>query len=449
MNKILFKISLVILPFLGSAQDGETIDKVVAVIGEETVLLSDIQGQMLELLQSNIQLTRDNECTLVENTLFQKLLVHQAEVDSVVVPDEQVEAQLSDRFAYYRNLLAQYNQTFESAYGKSESEWREEIRVLIKEKMMSEQMQATITQTVTITPREVEEFYNSIPEDSLWRINQQVEYAIIRVKPTVSALNNEVAVLRLTNARNEIINGESTWRDVCYLTDDPGTAKNACDFGCVERGMFVKEFDKMAATIEVGDVSEPFKTDYGWHIMTVTERKGTGYCGKHILIVPEITSEDKGRARDRLDSIRTAILDKSITFSQAATEFSEDENTATNGGVVMNFQTGSSMWDVADLDRSIAILINQMEVGQMSAPTLVADERGNEFYQIVYLKKRTSPHVANLKDDYQFLYQMALNKKKSETITKWVQERIRKSYIWLSPDYQECEMTYNWNNINP
>lgn len=449
MNKILFKISLVILPFLGSAQVGETIDKVVAVIGEETVLLSDIQGQMLELLQSNIQLTRDNECTLVENTLFQKLLVHQAEVDSVVVPDEQVEAQLSDRFAYYRNLLAQYNQTFESAYGKSESEWREEIRVLIKEKMMSEQMQATITQTVTITPREVEEFYNSIPEDSLWRINQQVEYAIIRVKPTVSALNNEVAVLRLTNARNEIINGESTWRDVCYLTDDPGTAKNACDFGCVERGMFVKEFDKMAATIEVGDVSEPFKTDYGWHIMTVTERKGTGYCGKHILIVPEITSEDKGRARDRLDSIRTAILDKSITFSQAATEFSEDENTATNGGVVMNFQTGSSMWDVADLDRSIAILINQMEVGQMSAPTLVADERGNEFYQIVYLKKRTSPHVANLKDDYQFLYQMALNKKKSETITKWVQERIRKSYIWLSPDYQECEMTYNWNNINP
>lgn len=449
MNKILFKLSLLLLPFFGATQDGETIDKVVAVIGEETVLLSDIQGQMLELLQSNIQLTRDNECTLVENTLFQKLLVHQAEVDSVVVPDEQVEAQLSDRFAYYRNLLAQYNQTFESAYGKSESEWREEIRVLIKEKMMSEQMQATITQTVTITPREVEEFYNSIPEDSLWRINQQVEYAIIRVKPTVSALNNEVAVLRLTNARNEIINGESTWRDVCYLTDDPGTAKSACDFGCVERGMFVKEFDKMAATIEVGDVSEPFKTDYGWHIMTVTERKGTGYCGKHILIVPEITSEDKGRARDRLDSIRTAILDKSITFSQAATEFSQDENTATNGGVVMNFQTGSSMWDVADLDRSIAILINQMEVGQISAPTLVADERGNEFYQIVYLKKRTSPHVANLKDDYQFLYQMALNKKKSETITKWVQERIRKSYIWLSPDYQECEMTYNWNNINP
>jgi peptidyl-prolyl cis-trans isomerase SurA len=437
------------LPFIGSAQGGETIDKVVAVIGEETVLLSDIQGQMLELLQSNIQLTRDNECTLVENTLFQKLLVHQAEVDSVVVPDEQVEAQLSDRFAYYRNLLAQYNQTFESAYGKSESEWREEIRVLIKEKMMSDQMQATITQTVTITPREVEEFYNSIPEDSLWRINQQVEYAIIRVKPGVSALNNEVAVLRLTNARNEIINGESKWRDVCYLTDDPGTAKNACDFGCVERGMFVKEFDKMAATIEVGDVSEPFRTEYGWHIMTVTERKGTGYCGKHILIVPEITSEDKGRARDRLDSIRTAILDKSITFSQAASEFSQDENTATNGGVVMNFQTGSSMWDVADLDRSIAILINQMEVGQISAPTLVADERGNEFYQIVFLKKRTAPHVANLKDDYQFLYQMALNKKKSETITKWVQERIRKSYIWLSPDYQECEMTYNWNNINP
>lgn len=449
MNKILFKLSLIISPFLSSGQGGETIDKVVAVIGEETVLLSDIQGQMLELLQSNISLTKDNECTLVENMLFNKLLVHQAEVDSIEVSDEQVEAQLSDRFAYYRNLLAQYNQTFESAYGKSEAEWREEVRVLIKEKMMSEQMQASITQNVTITPREVKEFYNAIPKDSLWRINQQVEYAIIRLKPTVSTLNNEVAVLRLTNARNELISGESTWKDLCYLTDDPGTARSDCDFGCVERGMFVKEFDKMAATIEVGDVSEPFKTDYGWHIMTVTERKGTGYCGKHILIIPEITSEDKGLTRDRLDSIRRAVLDKSITFAQAATDFSKDEATATSGGVVMNYQTGSSMWDVADLDRNIAILINQMEVGAISAPTLIADERGNEFYQIVLLKKRTAPHVANLKDDYQFLYQMALNKKKSETITRWVEQRISKSYIWLSPDYHDCEMTYKWNNINP
>ena len=299
------------------------IDKVVGMVGNEIVLYSDVQGQILEMIQNDLPVEDETECILFENFMYNALLLHQAEVDSIEANEEQIDAELDAKMDYYRNLLEQYGQTFESAYNKSEIEWREEIRDVMIKRNRIEQVQGNIASGVTITPREVRQYYLSIPKDSIPRINSQVEYGEIILTPKVSKLAEEREIARLTKWREEIISGETTFDYIAKVySGDPGSASKGGSFDCVSRGMFVPEFDAVALGLDPGTISEPFRTEFGWHIVRVDERRGNTYCGSHILRIPKVTPANKLQAKRTLDSLVTVIQQAETDFCKAARDFS-------------------------------------------------------------------------------------------------------------------------------
>lgn len=421
------------------------IDKVIGVVGNDIILYSDVQGQILELMQNKVDILDETECILTENFLYNALLLHQAKVDSIEVNQDAIDAELDSKLQYYKQLLEQYNQTFQSAYGKSELEWREEIRDVLERRNSIEQMQAKITENVTMTPREVKAFFNTIPEDSLPRINSQVEYGQIVIKPEVSKEAEQIEIDKLNKWRQQIMDKKITFADIATLySEDPGSAEAGGYFDCVSKGMFVPQFDAMALSLEEGEISKPFKTDYGWHIIHLEKRRGKSYCGSHILRIPKMSSDNLEQTRVDLEKITDSLRNGTLDFCKASKMYSDDEQTKYGCGRATNPRDGSVMWDVSSLDRQIGITLDQMEVGDVSSPSLYAVSDKNQAYRVFKLMKRTPPHIANLRDDYELLMNAALNDKRQKLIDSWVETKIKDSYIWISPEYHNCEYKYNW-----
>ena len=370
----------------------KTIDKVVGVIGEEVILYSEVQGQILELIQNKIDIKPETECILFENFLYNALLLHQAKVDSLDPNIEQIDNELNSKMDYYRNLLKQYGQTFESAYNKSELEWREEIREMMIKRNRIEQMQAKITEGVTITPREVRAYFENIPKDSLPRINSSVEYGEIIIYPELSETVEQKEIDRLNKWREQIVSGQEDFDFIAELySHDESSAKNGGSFDCVSKGMFVPEFDAVALSLKPGEISKPFKTQFGWHIVMVEDRRGSTYCGKHILRIPRITPEKLKEARDSVKTIIDKINTGAFDFCGAAKAFSQDENSKFMCGKVVNQRNASTVWDVGDLSADVGAILDRLEPGEMSAPFVYETNIGRQAYKFVILFNRTKP----------------------------------------------------------
>lgn len=442
---LLTVLSAVFTSYNSSAQV-RAIDKVIGKVGDDIILYSEVQGQILEMIQNKLTIDDETECTLTENFLYNALLLHQADVDSIEVQQEQVDAELDSKLGYYRNLLEQYNQTFESAYGQSELEWREELEEVLIKRNKIDQMQSKITANVTITPREVREFFNSIPTDSIPKINAQVEYSQIVIKAKLSEESEQIEIERLKKFKRQIESGMETFDYLAKTySHDEATGRKGGSFDCVSKGMFVPEFDAMALSLEPGQISEPFKTQFGWHIVKVEERRGKTYCGRHILRVPLVSDANIKIAKERLDSLAKAMrADPSIDICAMVDKFSEDEQTKYSCGKVLNQMTGSTMWDISQLERETALLVDGLDVGDISDPFIFQTQDRKTAFKIVTVTKRTRPHIANLQDDYELLMMAALNEKKQEVIDEWVKTRINTSHVWISPDFSKCVFKYNW-----
>jgi peptidyl-prolyl cis-trans isomerase SurA len=425
-----------------SAQQ-KLIDKVVAVVGDRMILLSDIQQQKLQMIQNRIPVDDKSDCFILEELIFQKLLLHQADIDSVVVSDEQVEAELNNRITYYKRLLEQYGKTIEQEYGMSESQIKDEFRVNVKERLLSENVQNGIAADVAVTPKDIRKFYEQIPADSLPRINMQVEYSHIVIFPEVTKEAEEEVLAKLREAKEGVESGKHKFSFYATLySEDPGSRNNGGDFTCVSRGMFVPEFDAVAFSMEPGTISEPFKTEYGWHILYLRERRGDSYCGAHILITPKIGEAQLLDTRNRLDSIAKAIKEGKLTWDAAARKFSMDEETKVNGGKVYNNQAGSFRWDVADLERDAAMSLDQLEANQVSPIVSFQGSANKIGYRIIMLDKRHRPHVANLTDDYPLFQRAALEDKKDQATQRWFTEKAIGTYIWITPEYDSCSFIF-------
>ncbi len=423
----------------------KSVNKIIGLIGNDIILYSDVQEQLIEFRQNSIDITPETECIVTENFLFKTLLLHQAEVDSIIPDEGQLEAEIQGKMEYYKGLLAQYGQTFETAYGKSELEWKEDIREALIKRNKIDQMQAKITATVTITPREVKAYFESIPLDSIPKINAQVEYAQIVVKPEVNPEAEAYEVERLKRWKKQVESGQEKFGDLAYQwSQDEGTRINKGSFDCVTKGMFVPEFDAMALSLTPGEISEPFKSPFGWHIIQVEERRGKTYCGKHILRVPLVSQGNLDDAKAELDSLKSALVNgDEMAFNLAALKSSDDEQTKFSGGKAINPMTGSTLWDVSQLDRETAVILDQMEVGDISDPFLYK-ERDRDFFKIIAVTKRVPPHFANLEQDYEMIMTAALNEKKSKIMDEWVENKIAGSYVRIDPEYIGCDFKYNW-----
>ncbi len=450
MNYRIYIISFFYLIFSGTlfAQNqpqGEVVDEIIAIVGSNIILKSDIEAQYIQyrMQQGNAAGSESTvKCSIMESMLRQKLLLSQGELDSVQVSDMQVESEMDRRLRYYIKQFGS-QEKLEEFYQQSIYEIKDEFRDLIKQQMMMETVQNSITADVTVTPSEVRSFYKSIPKDSLPLINSEVELMQIVKKPPINPEERERIRKKLLELRKRVLNGESFATLAILYSEDPGSAKNGGELGFVGRGELYPEFEAVAFNLKEGEVSDILETEAGFHIIQMIERRGDYVNVRHILLQPKVSPLDLMKAKNELDSISQLIEDGKYTFEEAVAEFSDDPS-KNNGGLLVNPNTGTSVFETDELDAKVFFVIDKMEVGEISAPVPFKTDDNKDAYRILYLKKRTEPHKANLKDDYDRIQQWALEQKKQKVIQEWVESKIDKTYIKIDDSYRDCKFSNNW-----
>lgn len=441
--------SVIVALLLSATAHAQVADKIIAVVGKNRIILqSELETAAAQTKQPGMEVTQDAKCNLLQQMILQKMLVEQAERDSLLVSDEEVEAALDNRV---RSFIAQFGskEKLEEVAGKTVFQLKEDNRDVIKESMMAEKVQNQLMQNVKITPAEVQAFFKTIPTDSLPFFPATVEMGQVVVDPPTSPELDKYAHDHLESIRKEIVNDHKDFETMAGLySDDPGSRNNGGKYEGVSRkgGGWAPEFVAAAFKLQNGEVSPVIKTQFGYHIIQMIRRRGDEADLRHILITPEHTSADFKAAFIKLDSVRTLILTKKLTFEEAVNKFSTDEMSNRTGGMIVDPQTNSSQMEVDKLDPTLALMIDTMKVGNLSNPQVFTNARGNKSCRIVYMKGITQPHKANLKDDYARIQEIALQQKKSKKMMAWVAEKSPTYYVKIDPAYINCEELEAWKN---
>ena len=430
------------------AQQSQVIDKVVAVVGKNIIMQSDIEEQYMQYrLQGGVKGSASSiRCEILEDLLFRKLMLNQAELDSIEVTDEQVEQEMEYRIRYYVSQIGS-QEKLEKYYNKTMKEIRDELRTMIKDQKLIEEVQRNIVSGISATPGDVREFYKSIPKDSIPMVSAQYEIAQLVKKPPIT-LDEKLAVKdRLYGLRNRILKGERFSTLALLYSEDPGSAKKGGELGFQGRGELVPEFEAAAFALKDGEISEVIETEYGYHILQLIERRGDYVNVRHILLTVKVSPEALQTAYNELDSIANLIRNDSITFDEAVKKFS-DEDDKVNGGYLVNPNTGSTLFAAEDLDQQVSVVINKLQVGEVSNPVPMKTKNDKDAYRLLIIKKKTTPHKANLKDDYALIQQWTMQKLRQDAINKWIKAKSTKAYVKINDDYCGCDFQFDWKINN-
>ncbi len=422
----------------------QTIDKVVAVVGKYPILLSDVQNAML-MQEKNEE--PPNRCMAFEQVLFQKLLVAQADRDSVTVSDAEVENELNKRLNYYINQFGS-EQKLEEFYGKRTNVIKDEFRADVQEQLLAQKMQSKINPDSKLTPAEVRQYFNSIPEDSLPLINAEHELQQLVKKPKFSEEAKKIAKEQLEGYRLRVLSGESMSTLARLYSEDPGSAKEGGLISNVFRGQMVPEFEAVAFRLKTGEVSNVFETSYGYHFIQLVSRRGDLLDLRHILIIPRMSNSDYYKCKVQLDSIAEQIQKGTITFEAAVKKFSDDAETVNNNGLMINPMNATTKWtieEISQIDQKLVLTLSEMKIGDVSKTIEFVNYADNKpAFRIIKLKNRIDPHRANLKDDYQKISQMALYDKNRKNVKEWIKKRSKITYIKIEDDFKDCSFENNW-----
>lgn len=427
-----------------AAPKGPMIDGIIAVVGNEIVLRSDLESQLIQMKQSGMRNRDLDPCMVLEDLLIERLMLNQARLDSLDVSEDQISQEIERRIRFIISRLGS-REKFEEFYGKPVVEFKQDMREPVEAMLLAQRMQAEIGNDVKVTPADVRAFYNRIPKDSLPEIPTQVEIAQIVKMPDISEAEEERVIAKLGQFRKDALGGKDFGTIAILYSEDPGSAANGGELGMVPRGTMVPEFDAVAFTLLDGEISEVFKTDFGFHIMQMIERRGDQYNSRHILLKPRVSSTELNKSRKLLDSIRTFLVSDSITFEFAAENFSTDKETRFNGGKILNDNTGSSRFTYEELDPQLYFTVEKLKLGEVSQPVLMQTRDGKQAYRILKLITRIEPHKANLKDDYAMLQEMAANEKTTKELESWIKRTAQQTYTYIDEQYQNCEFEFNWN----
>ena len=438
-----FIFPLLFLTSIGIAQP-KILDKVIAIIGKNPLLLSEVETTML---QQKEKMPDINKCRVFEDLLFQKLLLAQADRDSIVVSDNEVEAELTRRIQYYVGMLGS-EEKFEEFYKKRISVFKDELRDDVKEQLMAQKMQQKITGDKKLTPNEVRTYFNSIPYDSLPLVNSELLIGHILKNPPVTEAERDAVKAKLEVYRQRVLNGESMSVMAALYSEDPGSAKNGGRYESVMRGQFVPEFEAVAFRLKPGEVSEVFSTTYGYHFIQLVARKGESVDVRHLLMSPQISAADISRAKQILDTVRLKIISGEISFKEAALKYSDDKDTKQNGGMLLNPATNTLKWELEDIGQVDPKLVfmfeNDMKVGDVSPVIQYAGSDGKQAWRMMYLKSRTEPHKANMQDDYMKLMNMASFEHQKKAIANWISNKSQHTYIKIDNDFNTCKLEHAW-----
>ncbi len=419
------------------------IDQVIAVVGREAILYSELVVKVGQAQQQDPG-AKDPTCELLEDLLYAKLLVEQGKLDSVVVDEARVNQELDRRIGYYAQQLGG-EAKLEEFYGKTITEIKAEFRTAVEEQLLVQQMQEKITSDLSMTPREVKRFFDRIPEDSIPLIGAEVEYAMLLRIPKPNEEEERRVRRKMEEFREAIVKGEKEFCTVAILySEDPGSAKECGELGMVPTGVMVPEFDAVAISLKEGEVSQVFKTEYGWHFMQMIERRGEQYSARHVLMRPQVSSSDLQRQKTFLDSLRTVVLDGKQDFGTACGSYSDDEESKGLNGMMIEPNSNSARWDISDLDQQVFFVLDKLKPGEMSEPQLLVLPDGSKAYRILKLNTRTDPHRATLREDYRLIQQAAEGKVRSEIIEKWITDHIGSTYVHVADDYTGCAFVHPW-----
>lgn len=431
--------------FVGGSQlfgQSYLVDKVIAKVGSEYILLSDIEEEYAYAKSKNPTLSKDVKCSVLENMIAQKLIIYQAKIDSVEITDAEVNTQLDYRF---ESILRQMNGDeafFEEYYGATVSEMKERYRDDQKQQILAEKMQHKLMGEIEITPKEVEAFYNKIPLDSLPYFKSEMEISEIVMTPKVNPASRQKALDKITDLRNKIIAGTITFEEAASKNSmDPGSALRGGDLGFAKRGVYVPEFEATVFSLKKDEISDVIETEFGFHIIQLLERRGNAVKARHILIKPEITSDDLEKTKLKLDTIRSKILADSTTFAAAVKKYSlKSLPSYANGGRVKNYNSNNTFFAADDLDPDTYFAVYSLKPGEIAKPILYAMPDGQKAYRLLQLNSISKPHRANLKEDYDKIANFAKESKKHEYFLKWLQEKRKETYIHIDPLFKDCNL---------
>ena len=443
-NRLLLVSSwLLTLCGLSMAQDN-IIDEVIWIVGEEAILRSEVEEERLRAQYEGTPIAGDPYCVIPEQLAIQKLYLHQAELDSIVVNESSVSSQVDMRMDYYISQIGS-KEKLEEYFRKTSTEIREEMMTGVRNQMIIQQMQSKLTEKIAPTPAEVRRYYNSLPSDSIPMVPAQVEVQILSIDPPVPLEETERVKSLLREFTDRVHSGNADFSMLARLySEDVESAKRGGELGFVGRGQLVSEFADVAFNLsDPKRVSRVVQTEYGYHIIQLIEKKGERINCRHILLKPRVSGEDRVKAMGILDSIRIQVVDSGMLFEAAVASFSEDKNTLMSGGLMTNPNTGASKFEYQDLPAEIARQIYTMNEGDVSQPFVMMDKRKNkEVCAIVKLKSKRDAHKANLVDDFQVILQLLEQKQSVEVLDDWIRKKQKEIYVQIDPAWRGCDFEY-------
>lgn len=445
-------ISIFIFSFLFSlslfAQPGNSefqlLDGIVAVVGDEIILNSAIEDRALQARIEGGEADESNKCGFLEELLFEKLLLHNARLDSLEVTDGEVMDEIERRLAYYIKMLGSV-ESFEAEYGKSVAQWKADFTEPILDQLLAQRMQQTISQEVRATPAEVLEYFENTPVDSLPLIPEELSYSEIVLQPVISDRQKQAVRTTLDSIRNLVATGKlpMTLAATRY-SEDPGSKYKGGCYENIARGVFIPEFEAAVFDTPLNGYSPVFESDFGYHFVRVTDKRGEQFSACHVLMKPRVDPLALENQQTKIDSIYASINAGSTTFERAVLSFSTRESSKNSKGQVVNPRDGGLMFGIDELDPNLYFLLEPLEIGEMSSPVQLVDADGDGFWTILRLEDRKAAHRANPKDDFSLFQSQVENNMRALDMNEWIDEHISDTFIRLSSEYINCEFNMNW-----
>ena len=423
------------------------IDEVVWVVGDEAILKSDVENERLNAQYENRHFDGDPYCVIPEDLAVQKLFLHQAELDSVIVEESDVLQGVESRLSWLQDQIGS-REKMEEYYNMTYTQIREMLRENVRDGETVQAMQKQIVGEIKLTPAEVRNYFSKLPQDSIPFVPTQVEVQIITVEPKIPNEEIERVKNQLREFTERVNKGETTFTTLARLySEDPGSARNGGEYGFTGRGQLTPEFANVVFNLtDPNKISKVFETEYGYHIAQLIERRGDRLSYRHILIKPKVEDEEKEKALSVLDSISDDIRRGKFSFDEAATYISYDKDTRNNHGLLANPATNTSRFEMDALagyiSQDLAKVVAEMEIGEISKPFVMINNKGKEVCAIVKLKNRIDGHKATITEDYQRLKDIVTEKRSQEKIQKWILEKQKKTYVRISPSWRSCEFRY-------
>ena len=450
MNKLIsskvYALWVLLLASVSAFGQNNVIDEVVWVVGDEAILKSDVESERLNAQYEGRKFDGDPYCIIPEQLAIQKLFLHQAELDSIDVSEQEVLGQLERQVNWYIDQIGS-KEKMEEYFNKTSTQIREMLRENIRNGLIVQRMQQQIMGDIKIVPADVRRYFKDLPQDSIPFIPTQVEVQIIAFEPKIPQEEIDRVKKTLRDYTERVEKGEISFGTLARLySEDPGSARRGGEYGFQSRGEVVPEFANVVFNLtDPKKVSKVFETEYGYHIAQLIEKRGDRVSYRHILMKPKVEEKELEKSLNRLDSVAKDIRNAKFTFDDAATYLSQDKDTRNNHGLMANPKTGTArfeMQDLAQVSQEVAKIINELNVGEISEPFTMVNNKGKEVCAIVKLKARIDGHKATITEDYQRLKSIVEAKRGEEKLDKWIREKQKSTYVRINENWVKCDFKY-------